>query len=175
MAGLAALTTPAIPVGYVPPPPTATEAPQTPTHGGAAHHDAAHLGILGVVLQDADEGVPHVERHGIQLGGVVEYEMADGALVLVAPGNGSVANVDANPTVTVLFPPSAPRGFTLLVDGTAQASGDDVRVTPTSAVLHRPADHADGPPPPEFNDAPVIEKPYTVDRVTPAIEAAFGE
>jgi len=29
--------------------------------------------------------------------------------------------------------------------------------------------HVD-PPPPEFNDAPVIEKPYTVDRVTPAIE-----
>ena len=32
--------------------------------------------------------------------------------------------------------------------------------------------HVD-PPPPEFNDAPVIEKPYTVDRVTPAIEAAL--
>ena len=33
--------------------------------------------------------------------------------------------------------------------------------------------HVD-PPPPEFNDAPVIEKPYTVDRVTPAINAAFA-
>jgi DNA-binding response OmpR family regulator len=33
--------------------------------------------------------------------------------------------------------------------------------------------HVD-PPPAEFNDAPVIEKPYTVDRVTPAINAAFG-
>ena len=33
--------------------------------------------------------------------------------------------------------------------------------------------HVD-PPPPEFNDAPVIEKPYTVDRVTPAIAAAVG-
>ena len=33
--------------------------------------------------------------------------------------------------------------------------------------------HVD-PPPPEFNDAPVIEKPYTVDRVTPAIEAALA-
>lgn len=32
--------------------------------------------------------------------------------------------------------------------------------------------HVD-PPPVEFNDAPVIEKPYTVDRVTPAIEAAL--
>ena len=33
--------------------------------------------------------------------------------------------------------------------------------------------HVD-PPPPEFDNAPVIEKPYTVDRVTPAIEAAFA-
>lgn len=33
--------------------------------------------------------------------------------------------------------------------------------------------HVD-PPPPEFNDAPVIEKPYTVDRVTPAIDAAVA-
>ena len=33
--------------------------------------------------------------------------------------------------------------------------------------------HVD-PPPPEFNDAPVIEKPYTADRVTPAIEAALA-
>ncbi|MEO7276640.1 MAG: response regulator [Sphingomicrobium sp.] len=33
--------------------------------------------------------------------------------------------------------------------------------------------HVD-PPPPEFDNAPVIEKPYTVDRVNPAIEAAFA-
>jgi CheY-like chemotaxis protein len=34
--------------------------------------------------------------------------------------------------------------------------------------------HVD-PPPPEFANVPVIEKPYTVDRVTPALEAAFAE
>jgi DNA-binding response OmpR family regulator len=33
--------------------------------------------------------------------------------------------------------------------------------------------HVD-PPPPQFAGAPVIEKPYTVDRVTPAIDAALG-
>jgi DNA-binding response OmpR family regulator len=33
--------------------------------------------------------------------------------------------------------------------------------------------HVD-PPPPEFLNAPVIEKPYTIDRVTPAIDAAFA-
>ena len=30
------------------------------------------------------------------------------------------------------------------------------------------------PPPPEFADAPLIEKPYTVDRVTPALDKALN-
>ena len=34
--------------------------------------------------------------------------------------------------------------------------------------------HVD-PPPPEFKNAPMIEKPYTIDRVTPIIEAAFTD
>ena len=34
--------------------------------------------------------------------------------------------------------------------------------------------HVD-PPPPQFASVPLIEKPYTVDRVTPAIEAALAE
>lgn len=34
--------------------------------------------------------------------------------------------------------------------------------------------HVD-PPPPEFKNAPMIEKPYTIDRVTPIIEAAFAD
>ncbi len=34
--------------------------------------------------------------------------------------------------------------------------------------------HVD-PPPAQFANVPVIEKPYTVDRVTPALEAAFAE
>lgn len=33
--------------------------------------------------------------------------------------------------------------------------------------------HVD-PPPAEFNSVPVIEKPYTIDRVNPAISAAFA-
>ena len=30
------------------------------------------------------------------------------------------------------------------------------------------------PPPPEFKNAPMIEKPFTIDRVTPIIEAALA-
>jgi hypothetical protein len=76
----------------------------------------------------------------------VEPVLTDGELVVVAPGRGTSANVDTNPAATLLFPPLAPRGFTLLIDGTAQLEGDDVRITPATAVLHRPAAHADGPP-----------------------------
>ena len=62
----------------------------------------------------------------------------DGALLVATPGRGSVANVGANPPVTLLFPPLENPGMTLLVDGTATAEGADVRITPTGAVLHKP-------------------------------------
>ena len=38
-----------------------------------------------------------------------------------------------------------PASGRVLVDGTGTVDGDDVRVTPTGAVLHRPGSHADGP------------------------------
>lgn len=34
--------------------------------------------------------------------------------------------------------------------------------------------HVD-PPPPEFRNVPMIEKPYTIDRVTPIIDAALTQ
>lgn len=86
----------------------------------------------------------------------VEPTMTDGMLLIAGPGRGTLANLAANPAakpkVTLAFPPREERGFTLLVDGTAEtdgAEGQDVRVTPTGAVLHRPAAHSDGPLPPE--------------------------
>lgn len=75
----------------------------------------------------------------------IEPRVVDGALLVTGPGRGSCANVTVQPTVTALFPPLEPRGFTLLVDGTAEVVGEDLRLTPTSAVLHRPASHSDGP------------------------------
>ena len=69
----------------------------------------------------------------------VAPELADGVLLVRGPGRGSCANVAANPAVTALFPPLVAPGLTLLVDGTAEVDGDDVRVTPASAVLHRAA------------------------------------
>jgi hypothetical protein len=78
----------------------------------------------------------------------VDPTVVDGRLVARDPGRGTVANLAENAAVTLVFPPREPRGFTLLVDGSGEVAGDDVRVTPTGAVLHRPGSHADGPPPP---------------------------
>lgn len=71
----------------------------------------------------------------------VEPTLADGVL-RCPPSRGSARNLDAQPAATLLFPPTEPRGYTLLVDGTATADDDAITFTPASAVLHRPADHA---------------------------------
>ncbi|TIC83268.1 pyridoxamine 5'-phosphate oxidase [Nocardioides sp. GY 10113] len=74
----------------------------------------------------------------------VEPTLVDDTLRIVAAGRGSTRNIAANEVVTLTFPPRTYRGYTLIVDGTAEAADGDVVVTPTKAVLHRPADHADG-------------------------------
>lgn len=73
----------------------------------------------------------------------VEPVLRDGVLHC-PPSRGSARNLDAHASATLLFPPPVARGHTLLVDGTATATDDGIAFTPTSAVLHRPADHADG-------------------------------
>ena len=78
----------------------------------------------------------------------VEPVVAGGQLVVAGPGRGSLANVADNSQVTLAFAPGEHHGFTLLVDGSAEVVGDDVRIVPSGAVLHRPAAHRDGPPPP---------------------------
>jgi hypothetical protein len=78
----------------------------------------------------------------------VEPAIRDGVLVVAGPGKGTLANLARNAGTTLVFPPPLPKGFTLLVDGTAEVAGEDVRITPSGAVLHRPRMHADGPPPP---------------------------
>jgi hypothetical protein len=78
----------------------------------------------------------------------VEPNVQDGTLVVTDASKGTVANLAGNNHVTLVFPPPLPKGFTLLVDGTGEVVGADVRVTPSGAVLHRPGMHADGPPPP---------------------------
>ncbi len=105
------------------------------------------VGDLGQALTDYGPGYLLTTAEGRIKVVTVEPAVADdGTLVATGPGRGSAANATTNPQVTLVFPPLAPRGYTLLVDGTAAVDGDDVRVTPTGAVLHRPASHSDDPP-----------------------------
>lgn len=62
----------------------------------------------------------------------------DGGTLTIEPlGNTSQRNADAHPAVTVLWPPREPTGYSLIVDGTAEATNTGLRVVPTRAVLHR--------------------------------------
>ncbi len=88
-------------------------------------------------LREFDRGYLLTTREGRVKAVSVRAVPESGTLVVATPGRGSVANVAASPEVTLLFPPLVSGGMTLLVDGTASAEGDDVRVTPTGAVLHK--------------------------------------
>ena len=74
----------------------------------------------------------------------VDPEVVDG-VVRCSASRGSAANLAANPQATLVMWPREPHGYSLLVDGTAAATDEAVDLTPVSAVLHRPASHADGP------------------------------
>lgn len=72
----------------------------------------------------------------------VPTRLVDGALV-ASVGRSTAANATARPNVTMVFPGADGAAFSLIVDGDATvATGDDapqLTVTPTWAVLHRPA------------------------------------
>lgn len=64
----------------------------------------------------------------------------DGDALVMDVGQRTAGNVLARANVSLLWPPNEPAGYSLIVDGAAAARGDArVAVTPTRAVLHRPA------------------------------------
>lgn len=62
-----------------------------------------------------------------------------GALEVGTVGDTTRRNAGAHPAVTVVCPPRDPSGYSLIVDGTATLTDSGLRVTPSRAVLHRPA------------------------------------
>lgn len=54
-------------------------------------------------------------------------------------GRRTLTNSEQRPAVTLLWPPAQTGGYSLIVDGTAERSGEGVLVTPSRAVLHRAA------------------------------------
>ncbi|MFV0462552.1 MAG: hypothetical protein ACK5MP_05055 [Nostocoides sp.] len=75
-------------------------------------------------------------------------------VVVTAASRGTAANLATNDAITIVMPPTQHHGYTLIIDGSGVPDGDQVLVTPTSAVLHRPSHHADGPPPPAAANVP---------------------
>jgi hypothetical protein len=81
---------------------------------------------------------------------VVSVEVrTDGELLMVDAGRRTTANVEANPTVTLLWPPVGGGDYSLIVDGTGELLGEDppaLSIHLSAAVLHRVAGATgDGP------------------------------
>lgn len=68
----------------------------------------------------------------------IPTEYVDGVLVATV-GKRTAENAAARPGVTLAFPGASGTDFSLIVDGDARVDGDRVEVTPTWAVMHRPA------------------------------------
>jgi hypothetical protein len=96
------------------------------------------LADLPKTLADFDRGYLLTSQDGLVKAVSVRAVPVDGGLRIATPGRGSVANVDANPNLTLVFPPLTNPGMSLLVDGVGAIDGEDVLVTPTGAVLHKP-------------------------------------
>jgi len=96
---------------------------------------------LETALADVDAGyLITVSGEGrVKVIGLVP-EVVDGRIVVRSPGRGSLANLQLNTGVTLIFPPREAGGHTLLVDGTATLVGGMVHVDATGAVLHRTAE-----------------------------------
>lgn len=86
------------------------------------------------LLTVSDDGRPHAVH------GPVGWE---GDALAVDAGTRTAGNAGARPSVSLLYPVRADGDYSLIIDGTAVVTvGDDgarVLITPTRAVLHRPA------------------------------------
>lgn len=95
-----------------------------------ADHGIAYL------LTVSDDQRPHAVA--------VTPALRERALTVEGLGSRTLGNLASRPEVTLLFPPRAPGGYSLIVDGRASVDGGGALVVPAHAVLHRPADHATG-------------------------------
>lgn len=90
-----------------------------------AEHSFAYL------LTVSDDARPHAVA--------VVPTLHDGALVVASAGRRTSANAVARSNVSLVYVPAEPGDYSLIIDAEATAEGDDLRLSPTKAVLHRPA------------------------------------
>lgn len=83
------------------------------------------------LMTTSDAAAPHAVAVDVMLQG--------GELVIEPVGNRTRQNALARPVVGLVWPPQAEGEYSLIVDGRATVTGTALRITPTRAVLHRPA------------------------------------
>jgi hypothetical protein len=88
-------------------------------------YDSAYLITVG------DDHRPHTV--------MVESVLSDSILEVGVIGGRTAENVANHSEVTVLWPPREAGGYALMVDGRAELAGNQLRVVPTKALLHRKA------------------------------------
>jgi hypothetical protein len=92
--------------------------------------EVERYGFTPYLLTVSPEGRPHA----------VALPVAwEGDRLIGAAGRKTAANVAAHGVVTLLWPPAEVDGYTLIVDGEGVVDGEQVRVEPMKALLHRPA------------------------------------
>jgi len=86
-----------------------------------------------------DNGAPHAVA--------VAAGLQAGELVVDGIGSHTRVNALQRPAVGLVWPPRSESGYSLIVDGQAAVVGTSLRITPTRAVLHRPAPAPEPRPP----------------------------
>ncbi|WP_328412161.1 pyridoxamine 5'-phosphate oxidase family protein [Nocardia sp. NBC_00403] len=97
-------------------------------------YDIAYLVSVG------EDSQPHVVA--------VDPVPREGRLRIVEPGPHTRRNIATHPSITLLWAPRQPTGYSLIVDGLGALHDDRLDITPTRAILHRAATpshaHTDG-------------------------------
>ena len=88
----------------------------------------------------------------------VQPALADGVFDVGTQGATTSRNVESRPNVTLVWPPSAAGGYSLIVDDTASIDGS-LKVTPGRAVLHRRAADMPESPTGRAHDCVPLKKP----------------
>ena len=92
--------------------------------------EVEQYGLLPYLLTVSPEGTPHAVALPVGW---------EGDRFVGAAGRRTAENVQAHAVVTLLWPPLEPGGYSLIVDGEGVVDGDQVRVAPQKALLHRPS------------------------------------
>ncbi len=123
-----------------------------PVEPSAVRDRIAEYGTVAYLVTVGEQGRAHVVSVEVRV---------DGDRLVVPTGRTSRRNLEANPALTLLWPPRPDPTYSMLVDGVATSFSDEpaeATVEPHSAVLHRvAAATGDGPNCVAVTDGPPLE------------------